>query len=316
MRISCYSLETHSEVPADEISKRLHHKKEVIWVDITLPSESGIDLMRNTFRFHELSIEDVLNQEQRPKAEEFPDHLFIILNPLDYRHGKVYPRELDVFVGHNYMVTVHTSREPLIAEAQKRIGPDRVQFAVSTTYLLYVLLDTIVDGYLPILEKIENEIDSLGTRLMERPTKAMQRRLFELKENLNAFWWIVWPQKDILNILNNHDLIFIEGKSQYYLRDVDDHLQRITNIVQASRESITGLINLYLSAVSNQLNLAVNRLTIITLMSSALAVIGGFYGMNFEQTWPPFDAPWGVAFVIALMITVCLTIFLLVRRRD
>lgn len=316
MNIQYYTHEHIEEIPLSELPTCLENNSGALWVDITLPSEGGIALMRDVFQFHELAIEDVQNQEQRPKAEEFYDHLFLILNPLAYQQGELLSRELDVFVGKNYIVTVHLAHEAVIAEAQGRIAPKRVSFEVSATYLLYVLLDTIVDGYLPLLEQMENEIDALGTQLLQKPDRAMQLRLFQIKQSLNTFWWIIWPQKEILSVLTQHKLVFLDKKSQYYLRDVADHIARITDSLQAARESITGLINLYVSAVSNQLNMAVNRLTIFAVIIGVLTVVSGFYGMNFTKTWPPFEAPWGVPFVIGLMLFISGLVYLILQRRS
>lgn len=316
MRIQHYTHEAISHRTHADLPSHLASQDGAVWVDITLPSEEGIAVLRDTFRFHELAIEDVLNQEQRPKAEEFSDYVFMILNPLFYNNGEIKSRELDVFFGQGYLVTVHVGEEPIVEQAQRRIMPGKVSFDISATYLLYVLLDTVVDEYLPLLEQIEGEIDVLGTQLLSRPNRQMQLHLFKIKRNLNTLWWIIWPQKDILSVVTHHNLEFVDKKSQYYLRDVADHLTRITDTLQASRESVTGLINLYVSAVSNQLNMAVNRLTVFAVLIGVLTVVGGFYGMNFQHTWPPFDAPWGVPFVIGVMILLSVVTYLLVRRRN
>lgn len=315
MQIKYYTHDSVSTIEAADLQSVLASNQGATWVDIALPSDEGIQLMRNTFRFHELAIEDVFNQKQRPKTEEFADHLFIILNPVEYIQQEIHTRELDVFVGKNYLVTVHHGTEPTIAEAQKRIVPDRIPFQISATYLLYMLLDTIVDQYLPIIETISTEIDMLEAQLLQKPTREMQTQLFQLKQNINELWWIVWPQKDILNAILNHKLVFIDEKSQYYLRDVMDHLSRITNALQASRDSLGGLTNLYVSSVSNQLNIAVNRLTIFTVIIGSLSVVTGFYGMNFEHTFPAFDHTWGMPFAIMMMLLISTAIYLVFRRQ-
>lgn len=212
------------------------------------------------------------------------------------------------------MVTVHQKDEPLIGEAKKRIDPQRAPFEISATYLLYMVLDTVMDSYLPLLETMEQNVDALGNRLLSDSVPEMQAQLLELKQSFSVMWWVMLPKKDILSTLTSHDLVFIDKKSQYYLRDIDDHLNRIMTIIQMNRDNVSSLINLYISAVSNQLNKTVGRLTIFTIIVGTLAVIGGFYGMNFEYTWPPFDAIWGIPVVMFFMIVMMISVYILIRR--
>jgi len=286
----------------DEIQDAIQSEQDSIWIDITAPSQADVDMLQTTFNLHPLAIEDIQNQEQRPKAEEFSDHLFIILNPVKLENGELSGRELGVFVGKNYVITAHANAEPIVDEAQRRIDPSRIPFAISSTYLLYVLFDTVVDSYLPLLEQIEDEIDALGNEMIKSPDSEMQSQLFDYKRSLNTLWWTVMPCFDIVSTLIQHDLVFVDERSKYYLRDVQDHMRRITDMIQISRDSVNGLINLYVSAVSNKLNVAVNRLTIFTIVIGVLAVITGFYGMNFDHTFPPKDAEWSVGFVLFALI--------------
>ena len=304
------------EVTIADLERLMRSETGIIWADITNPTAEDVTLLENVFKFHPLAVEDVRNQAQRPKAEEFTNYLFIILNPIEHTDDAVNFRELDVFIGHNYFVTVHHDHEPIIDEAKERIVPDRLPFALSSSYLLYVLFDTVVDHYMPILEALENEIDAVGDLILSQPDSDVISRLFRLKRSLNEMWWVIWPQHDVINTLMNHNLVFIDSKSQYYLRDVGDHLARVTNTVQSMRDTVPSLINLQMSAVSNRLNRAVNALTIMTIVIGVSAVIGSFYGMNFIHTWPPFDAPWGVPAALLMMIGASFLVYLLLRWRG
>ncbi len=317
MEITAYSKNGDIKpLTIEEIEKAIQSEEDAIWIDMTNPSSSDVEMLQSTFHLHPLAIEDIQNQEQRPKAEEFSDHLFIILNPVKLEQDELAGRELGIFVGKNYVITAHAKPEPIVGEAQQRIDPTRIPFAISSTYLLYVLLDTVVDSYLPMLEKIEDEIDALGNRMIVEPESDMQARLFELKRSLNLLWWIVMPCFDIVSTLTQHELVFVDERSKYYLRDVEDHLRRITDMIQISRDSVNGLINLYVSAVSNKLNVAVNRLTIFTIIIGLLAVISGFYGMNFEHIWPPQNAEWSVPFVLAGMIALTIVTNFILRQNK
>ncbi len=316
MKINVFADKTVREGRISELADLLQARESVIWVDMTGPSEEDLRVMHDVFKFHPLAIEDTQNHHQRPKAEEYSDHVFIILNPVTDDGLNCSFRELDIFIGWNYIVTVHAASESTVDQAFKRINPLHMPVSVTATYLLYVLMDVIVDEYFPVLDRIEEELGKLNNELLTKPSKDILNRLFQLKNTLSLFWRVLWPQRDVLNVLMNHNLAFIDKNTRYYLRDVADHLQRIGDEVHFFNEMVAGMVNLYTSAFSNQLNQVVNRLTVFTITIGALSVIVGFYGMNFLQTWPPFDAPWGILFAIGLMIAVVVVSLVVFRRRD
>jgi magnesium transporter len=284
------------------------------WVDITGPDDDEAALMRDLFHFHPLAIEDTRNQHQRPKVEEYPKHLFLILNPGELVDCEVRFRELDVFVASHLLVTVHPADEPAVAEAERRASrlfPD----SPTAAHVLYALLDTVVDGYFPMLDQLGDEIDELEDLVLEKPSHETLERLFRLKRQLVVLRKVVAPQRDAMTLINRRDLPYLETEQlSYYLRDVQDHLLRIADMADTFRDLLSSGIDLYMSATSNRLNRVVNRLTVVTIVVGVLAVITGFYGMNFEHTWPPFGAAWGVPFAIATMAAAVAIAVGVVRR--
>jgi magnesium transporter len=154
-----------------------------------------------------------------------------------------------------------------------------------------------------MMDMLEDEIGQLEDRILLRPRQATLNRLFELKRMLLHLWRVIWPERDMLSVLAQpHNLIFGDpNATQYYLRDVSDHLLWVVDMIAMYRDSLSTMIDLYMSSVSNRLNRVVSRLTVLTLIIGVLTVVSGFYGMNFLQTWPPFDNPLGVPFVLTLM---------------
>lgn len=290
--------------------------KGVVWVDFSGPTEDDVRVMRDIFNFHPLAIEDTCNQMQRPKVEEYADNLFVILNPVssDSGNGASF-RELDVFVGKNYVVTVHPADEPVLGEVRKRVGHKIEDNNTSTGYLLYVILDIVVDSYFPILDEVGEKIDELESIILQKPSRQALNNLFRLRKTLLELRRVVAPQRDMFNVLTRRDLLFLDQKFlQYYLRDVYDHLLRITDMVDTYRDALTSTVDLYMSAVSNRLNQIVNRLTVITIIIGMLGAVGGFYGMNFEHTWPPFSASWSILFALGLMISMTLLLLAVLRK--
>jgi magnesium transporter len=305
MKISTFGPNGFKEASPDALATLLKTTSDTLWVDIQGPTDQDIHVMQEIFKFHPLAIEDTGNQEQRPKAEEYNDHLFIILNPVESSGGEIDFRELDVFVGRNFIVMVHPDREPVIEEARQRIENGGGLLPCTSSYALYVLMDIVVDGYFPLLDFVGEEVEKLESDILERAHPDTLSRVFALKRSLLNMWRIIWPQRDIFNTLTHHRLSFLDQESlQFYLRDVSDHLLWIADMVSTSRDTLTSMMDLHMSSVSNRLNKVVNRLTVVTIVSGVMAVITGFYGMNFQTTWPPFDNPAGVPFVLGLMLIV------------
>jgi magnesium transporter len=314
LRILTWSEEGCTEADAGKL-REIVAAKTFAWVDVRGPDDEEAAILHDLFHFHPLAIEDTRNQHQRPKVEEYPNHLFLILNPGLLVDCEAAFRELDVFVAGNLIVTVHPGDEPILAEAEKRIARVFAPRDVTPAHVLYGLLDTVVDGYFPMLDDLGDEIDQLEDLVLERPDQESLNRLFRLKRQLVLVRKVVAPQRDAMTLINRRDLPYFKAESlSYYLRDVQDHLLRITDMVDTYRDLLSSGIDLYMSATSNRLNRVVNRLTVVTVVVGVLAVITGFYGMNFDHTWPPFHAPWGVAFALALMGGVAATIVTMMRK--
>lgn len=303
-------------IPVSELASRLADGSSRLWVDITGPEAEHLEVMARLFHVHPLAIEDTRNQRQRPKVEEYDDHLFLILNPAsaDLDEEETF-RELDVFVAERLLVTVHPGEEPVIADAERRLEHWPGGAPPSLGHLLYVLLDTVVDGYFPLLDVVDADLSDLEEETLETPRPELLGRLLALKRKLVDIRRVVNPQREMVHVLLRQDQRLLDAETlRYQFRDVYDHLLRVTDATDTSRDLLTSLIDLYMSSVSNRLNQVVNRLTRVTVVIGALAVVTGFYGMNFERTWPAFDTPWGTGFAIAAMAAVAGLFFWIFRR--
>jgi magnesium transporter len=303
----------------DDIKPLLaENKPDVIWIDINHPRLEDMLAVRDLFNFHPLAIEDARNQFQRPKVEEYADHLFIIMNSMLIVRNYLEFQELDIFVGSRYIVTVHRHCQPVIKEVKQRIERAGFFKHISSEYLLYMISDTVVDAYFPVLDQIDSEIDELGERVFANPSERILSRLFTLKRMLNESRQVAVQQSDMFSVLTRHeeDLLMNHEVLHYYLRDVHDHLQRIADITNAHRDNVNNIFDLYMSSTSNRLNKVVNRLSVITIVIGILTVVSGFYGMNFQRTWPPSSADWGVLFVVALMAGLVGAVLIAFKRLD
>jgi magnesium transporter len=315
MDTTFFTAEDFREVTSHKLTDVLNTDNGVMWADLEQPIEADFAKLRAVFSFHPLAIEDTLHQNQRPKVEEYQDHLFIVLKPSSILANTVSFRELEVFVGRNYLITIHYSDEPVIKHARKRLDlhQERTSFSSSATQFLYTLLDVVIDGYIQALDQLEDEVEILSKEVLVAPTPDTLNRLFELKSVFSNMSRILLPQREIINVLVNHNVVFINPNSQYYLRDVSDHLAQAIDRVRLGQDNLNTLMSLYASAVSNQLNQHVNRLTILAIVLGVFTIFTGFYGMNFEHTWPQWSEPLAIPSML-IVITFVIGLFLAILR--
>ncbi len=305
------------EATADQLTALLGQPNTLVWVDMLGPSADDVRILRDVFRFHPLAIEDTTNHRQRPKVDEYDGYLFVILNAATLTQNRLDVRELDVFVGGNYLVTVHAAGEPVIAQASRRLADAAHHHAASAGWALYMLVDVVVDAYFPILDALGDQIEAIGDRILDNPRRDALEELFLLKRSLTEIWRVTGQQRDSFAILMRELPIQLFGESMIpYLRDVYDHLLRINDTVNTFRDSATNVLDVYMSAVSNRLNVQVNRLTIITIGIGLITVVAGFYGMNFIHTWPPFESYLGVPVVLAFIVATIIGIVVALRNMD
>jgi magnesium transporter len=274
----------------------------IVWVDMVGSSADNSRMMDELFNFHPLAIEDTGPERQRPKVESYDDHLFIILNAVEMQADRVAFREISLFMGDTYLVTVHPDPDPVIAEAEGRALHFCANHPAAVGHLAYLVLDVVVDGYFPVVDKIEHEIEQIDQQIFNAPKQISVERMFDLKRMLNEIWRVGGQKQNIMGTLRRETQNFSEDKSlRYNMRDVADHVILISDLASTLRDNLTSLIDLYLSISSNRLNQKINRLTAITFGVGLLTVISGFYGMNFTEMYPPLNAEWALGFVLALM---------------
>jgi magnesium transporter len=302
MRLLVFHGKTYQTASLADLPALLDAPTGTIWLDMVGTEPEALRLMRDVFRFHPLSIEDTQNQRQRPKLEEYHHHWFAILNSAVMEEGDLDYYEIDVFIGKNFFVTVHEEGDPLMEAVHRYVcAPDSALPEVTPMLLMYALADRVVDNFFPIVDEFSETIDALEERLIRRPTSDALTRIFTLKRNLMELWRITSQQRDMLNAVLHRDVVIQNSTLQFYYRDIYDHLLRVIDLISTYRDITAGLMDLYLSATSNRLNRVVNRLAVITIVIGLFTVLSGFYGMNFEQTWPPFKEPLGAPFVLGLM---------------
>ncbi|MCW5852517.1 MAG: magnesium/cobalt transporter CorA [Anaerolineae bacterium] len=271
------------------IKEYLNDPQTTVWIDITGPGEAEIKTLREQFHFHPLSLEDVLRPGQRPKIEVYPTYYFMVFYDLDYsdQAASVQAHEIDIFLGKNYVVTVHEQPSAEIDEVWERWQRRADVIGSDVGALLYVLVDNLVDEYFPILDQLAERVEDVEQHIFEKFDKEALEDIFSLKKDLLALRRIISPERDVLNVLLRRDPLIVSAETAVFLQDVYDHILRVTDSLDTYRDLLSSALDAYLSVQSNNLNEIMRRLTVISTIFLPLTFLTGFFGMNFSHL--PFD---------------------------
>ncbi|MEA2659418.1 MAG: magnesium transporter, partial [Candidatus Binatota bacterium] len=251
-----------------------------------------------------------------PKIESFDDYVYIANHPLMHsKQWQIEPSELDLLLGRHWIVSVHYGPLPGLIE-DSHIH-ERLANALDrgTDFLLYTLVDLIVDSYFPILDEIEDEIDSLEDRLLARAQPADMNRLLAFKRSLVHVRRAVGPQREVLNQLTRHEFPFIRPENLVYFRDVYDHLLRISEELDSLRDILSSALEVHLASTSNQLNMTMKRLTAWGTIFVVITAIAGIYGMNFKFM-PELEWRYGYFAVMSFMVLISLGLYFYFRKKG
>lgn len=292
--------------------RALRDPKAVFWLDMDHPTEEELFLLDEVFGFHPLAIEDTIQYNQRPKIESYnhtgehcdAGYFYMVIHGPDLQtfREKLRTKELDMFVSERYMVTIHEESHQSLTDVLNRTKIDPLRsLSYGLDMLLYNVLDHIIDNYLPILDHLQEDIDTLEEESINNPHPRLLVEISAKKRELLNLRRVIGPQREVLAQLTRGDVPFIREQTRVYLRDVQDHLLRAVETTEIYRDLILGARDIYLSSISNNLNQIMKALTLVTVVASLLNVITGFFGMNFEYL-PGIHTQ--SAFVITLVIMV------------
>ncbi len=279
LRVACWDGAAFTEWDGiDDIAAKLRQPGASLWIDLAGPTAAQVGEITGALRLHPLVAEDIIEGNQRSKIEVTEEHIHIVLFVLDYAE-EVSANEIDVVLGDGFLLTVHdASWDPWTTHHLRdgvapilRRGPD---------HMLWALVDTIVDDYFPLIDRLGDAIDDLQDTVVQSATPQTLEALFRLKRDLIVIRRAVAPIREIFNQLTNRELALIDPEEILYFRDVYDHLIRLTDEVDNYRELVSGTLDVYLSTVNNNLSAIMKRLTGITVILAGIGAIGGLFGMS------------------------------------
>jgi len=281
-----------------------------IWVDFEAPPEEDFNLLAKVFNFHPLAIEDSKTKFNLPKIDDYKEYLFIVWSDLlDISNtDRIKTAEVDVFLGKNFLVTIHDKKVKSIDSVYARCKETPDFMGRGIEWVLHDVLDRMVDGDFLLVDRISDEVDELEDKIFKASTKEDLKKLFLYKRQLLNIRKIIAPQREIINSLIRHEL-FIERRAYIYFQDIADHLIRIIDFVDTARDIISMAVDIYLTTVSNRLNEVMKKLTIVATIFMPLTLITGIYGMNFKNM-PELYWQYGYFTVLLVMMLIAVGIFI------
>jgi len=315
------------ELSRDEIGLVLSDDENLLWLDVESPTEQEIALLAEEFNLHELSVEDVTRRHQRPKIDVYDDYYFLVCYDIDYDEStdQIDEHELHAFIGKNYLLTIHTEPVEEINEVASRFRRNTDAIERGIGVLVYSLLDTIVDHYFPVIDRIGERIEELETGVFIQtngaPQEAMQS-ILTLKRELITMRRVIAPQRDAMSVLARRELPFVGEAVGVYFQDLYEHVLRVTDALDVYRDLLGGVLDSYLTLNSNNLAIAANNLNAVmktltsySIILMSVTLIAGIYGMNFDHM-PELHTRLGYPLALLAMAAVFLMLRMYFKRRD
>ena len=303
-----------ADIGIDAISDYLSRPNTLVWVALAEPSDAELAKMQREFGLHELAVEDAQSGHQRPKVEEYGDSLFVVLQTVELDGHELRVGELDVFAGPNYVLSIRTRTRRGFGDVRARCEREPELLKHGPGFVLYALMDSVVDRYFPVLDHFETELEGLE-ELMFTGGLAQRslKELYGLKQRLMTLKHAVAPLLDAVSRLYGGRVPRVCAGTQEYYRDIFDHLQRINQSIDSSREMIATAISVSLSLLTLQENQFTKRLAGVAALVAVPTMIAGIYGMNFKHM-PELGWTFGYPLALGLMVAIDVYIFYRLRK--
>jgi magnesium transporter len=303
------------DIRKDEIHEYLHRPGAFVWVALKDASAEEMGEMQQQFGLHELAVEDANHGHQRPKIEEYGDSLFAVLQIIEPDGDELRVGEMDIFVGKNYVLSVRSRAEQGFINVRHRSEREPHLLKHGPAFVLYALMDTVVDRYVPIFDAVEDELDAIEDRMFDdsTPAKMNIEALYAIKRKLMVLKHAVGPLYEAVGRLYGGRVPSVCEKSQEYFRDIADHLQRLNQQIDSLRDMVTTAISVSLSIIQLSENETTKRLAAYAALVAVPTMIAGVYGMNFKHM-PELEWYWGYPLALGLMVVIDIYLFFRFRR--
>ncbi len=309
------------EKELERIEESFAYKDEppVSWINIDgLHEVDLIQKMGTHFNVHPLTLEDIVNTGQRPKVEDFEDYIYLVFKMLKFEEttGHITSEQVSLIVGPHYVLSFQEAEGDVFSSVRQRIRQARGRIrSAGPDYLAYALIDAAVDHYFLILEKIGERIEHLEEQLHVQATPEILQAIYDLKRELIYFRKQVWPVREVLNAWQKTESALVQEANKIFLRDVYDHTIQVIDTIESFRDIISGVMDLYMSTVSNKMNEVMKVLTIIATIFIPLTFVAGIYGMNFKFM-PELEWRWSYPLLWAFLFLIFFGMVVYFKRKK
>ena len=291
----------------------------VTWINVEgLAELEVLQHFGSCYGIHPLVLEDILATDQRPKAAFYGEYLYVVLKMivLDEESGEIKSEQVSMVLGENYLISFQEGLEgDVFAQVRVRLDNEKAKLRVmGPDFLLHALLDVIVDHYFLVLEQLGDRIEDIEDELIQNPNSATVQRIYQLKRQMLFLHKAVWPLREVVSALQRRDSALIQDSTVIYFRDLYDHTVQVLDTLETLREMLSGMLDIYLSSVSNRLNEVMKVLTIIATIFMPLSFLVGLYGMNFKYM-PELEWHYGYLVVLLLSASIAGGMLVYFRKR-
>lgn len=291
--------------------------ESVLWINVGgVHKVEVVEAIGKQFSLHPLLLEDVANTDQRPKLDDYEAYVFLVMKMLSLTdRQEIAVEQVSLVLGRNYVLSFQENGTDVFQPVRERLRGGKGRLRQSgADYLLYALVDAIVDQYFAVLEMLGEKIEALQQTVVADPQPETLKDIHALKRQLLFLRRAVWPLRDVMNNLSRSDCPFLQQPTKVFFRDVYDHVVQIVDTIETLREMVSACLDIYLSSVSYRLNAVMRVLTVITTIFMPLSFIASIYGMNFEHM-PELRSEWGYPVVLVVMLAVGITMLVLFKNK-
>ena len=306
-----------TEMSLDEINAAIAGNTGCLWLDVDVTVEAQQEMLKGLTGLHPLAVEDALCVNSRPKLEEYDGYLFMIIIGVRLSESTPDPYDLETFdlaffLGHHFLVTAHDGPSAAVDEVAKRMekNPDLLKRGVDR--LTHAIMDGAVDGYFPVLDKIDEFVDDLEQRVIVDFDQNSLREIFAVKRLVLSLRRHIAPEREVFNILTNRPSTLLSPESQIYFRDIYDHVLRMNDSVDTYRDLLSSVLDSYLTQVSNRLGRITKGLSVIATLSIPFVVISGMWGMNVQHI-PLSGSPHAFWWMLGLQLGLGILLLIILR---
>jgi magnesium transporter len=291
----------------------------VAWIHIEGIHDTQIlEELGTVFGLHPLTLEDILNTDQRPKMEDFCEYIYIVLKTF-YNHAdennETTSEQISIILGPTFVISFQEKETDIFKPIRERIRAGKGRLRKSgADYLAYSLIDTIVDNYFTILEHLGEKIEIIEESLVKNPSTQTLQAIQHLKREMIFLRKSVWPLRETISSLERTECQLIQESTGLFLKDIYDHTIQVIDTIETFRDMLSGILDIYLSSISNRMNEIMKVLTIIATIFMPLTFLAGVYGMNFKYM-PELEWHWGYFFILGIMITIAVSMLVYFRKK-